>query len=61
MKKNVFAICDLETEYAVNFMEYLNRRKSLPFEIQAFTSVETLTAYAEKTCTQMRPGTVQSQ
>ena len=46
MKKNVFAICDLETEYAVNFMEYLNRRKSLPFEIQAFTSVETLTAYA---------------
>ena len=48
MKKNVFAICDLETEYAVNFMEYLNRRKSLPFEIQAFTSVETLTAYAEK-------------
>ena len=35
-------------QYAVNFMEYLNRRKSLPFEIQAFTSVETLTAYAEK-------------
>lgn len=48
MRKNVFAICDLETEYAVNFMEYLNRKKSIPFEIQAFTSVDTLLAYAEK-------------
>ena len=46
MKRNIFAVCDLEVEYAVNFMEYLNRRKNLPFEIQAFTSVESLGNFA---------------
>ena len=29
----VFAVCDVETDYAIRFMEYLNRR-NLPFEIQ---------------------------
>ena len=24
MKKNIFAVCDLEAEYACNFMDYLN-------------------------------------
>ena len=38
----VFAICDLETEYAIRFMEYLNRRE-LPFEVQMFTA--TLAAF----------------
>lgn len=48
MKKQVFAVCDLEAEYARNFMDYLNQKKSIPFEIQAFTSVESFVAYAEK-------------
>lgn len=45
-KKNIFAVCDLEVEYAYNFMEYLNQRRNLPFEVQAFTSAEILCEYA---------------
>ena len=37
MKKSIFAVCDLEVDYAFNFMDYLNQKKNLPFEIQAFT------------------------
>lgn len=48
MKKNIFAVCDLEADYAYNFMEYLNQKKNIPFEIQAFTSVETLLAFGGK-------------
>ena len=44
--KNVFAICDPEIDYAVSFMEFLNRRRNLLFEVQAFTSVELLCEYA---------------
>ena len=46
MKRSIFAVCDLEASYAVNFMEFLNQKKNIPFEIQAFTSVETLISYA---------------
>lgn len=46
MKKNIFAVCDLEAEYAGNFMNYLNRKKNIPFEIQAFSNVKTLLEYA---------------
>ena len=49
MKKQIFAVCDLEAEYARNFMEYLNRKNNLPFEVQAFTSVESLISYAKET------------
>ena len=48
MKKNIFAICDLEADYARSFAQYLSRRKNLPFEIQAFTSSQALEAFAEK-------------
>ena len=44
----VFAICDLETDYAVRFMEYLNLRK-LPFDVRMFTSTGPLLELAEKT------------
>ena len=44
---SVFAVCDVETEYAVRFMEFLNRR-NLPFEVQMYTSVEALCEYAKK-------------
>ena len=48
MKKNIFAVCDLEVDYAHNFMEYLNQKRSIPFEIQAFTSVEKLASFTRK-------------
>ena len=49
MRQNIMALCDLETAYAVNFMEYVNRRSgNIPFEIHAFTSVAQLKAFAEK-------------
>ena len=46
-KKNIFAVCDTEIEYAYNFMEYLMQKKNIPFEIQAFTSPEVLIDYAK--------------
>ena len=49
MKKNIFAVCDLEVEYALNFMDYLNQKKNIPFEIQAFTTVDSLIAYGKRT------------
>lgn len=48
MKKAIFAVCDPEKEYAHNFMEYLNQRQSHPYEVQAFSSVETLVEYGKK-------------
>ena len=36
-------------DYALNFMDYMNRKKNIPFEIQAFTSVENLIAYGKQT------------
>jgi hypothetical protein len=44
--RNVLAVCDVERDYARRFMEYLNQRRKLPFEIQAFTSAASLLAYA---------------
>ena len=47
MKKNIFAVCDLEASYAVNLTDYLNERKMTPFEVQAFTNVESLVRYGK--------------
>lgn len=49
MKRNIFAVCDLEVDYALNFMDYLNKKKNIPFEIQAFTAVENLIDYGKDT------------
>lgn len=49
MRKNIFAVCDLEVDYACNFMEYLTRKKNIPFEIRAFTTVDALCSFGEKT------------
>ncbi len=46
MKKKVFAICDLEASYACNLSEYLNGKKAMPFEVQAFTNAESLQKFA---------------
>lgn len=48
MKKHIFAICDPETEYARNFMDYLNKKNNLPFEVQAFTGPDSLIAYGKE-------------
>lgn len=48
MKKNVIAVCDSDAEYACNFAEYLNSRKKLPFQAEAFTNAGTLCDYAGK-------------
>lgn len=47
-RKNIFAICDGEEKYAVNFVEYANRRSNLPFEYQVFTSMESLGAFSKE-------------
>lgn len=47
-RRNIFAVCDLETEYARNFMEYMNRKRNIPFEVQAFTNVEALEAFCRE-------------
>ena len=47
MQKNILAVCDMEEEYACNFVEYINQKRSIPFEVQAFTNVEKLTEFCE--------------
>ncbi|MDO5344744.1 MAG: hypothetical protein Q4E91_03260 [Lachnospiraceae bacterium] len=47
MKKSIFAVCDLEASYACNLSEYMNERKNTPFEVQAFTNLESLGKFTE--------------
>ena len=46
MKKSIFAVCDLEASYARSLAEYMNERRRTSFEVQAFTSLESLEAFA---------------
>lgn len=48
MKKSILAICDVEKSYAYHFMEYINQKRSIPFEIQAFTNTGSLLEYASR-------------
>ena len=48
MKKKIFAVCDLDASYACSLMDYLNGKKTTPFEVQAFTNIESLQAYARE-------------
>lgn len=48
MKKQKFAILDMEETYAYNLMEYLSERQSMSFETLVFGSVENLRAYTEQ-------------
>lgn len=47
-ERNIFAVCDLEVDYAYHFMEYMSRKKSIPFEIRVFTSPETFIEYVKE-------------
>ena len=46
MKKQIFAICDLEEAYVVRLADYLNSRGLLPYQVLAFTNLESLREYA---------------
>ena len=48
VSKAVFAICDSESMYIYNLMEYVHSRKGEEFEVQAFTGVESLCACAKQ-------------
>ena len=47
MKKKVFAICDLEEAYVVRLADYLNRKGMMPYQVLAFTNLDSLGQYAE--------------
>lgn len=44
--KKIFAICDLDERYVVRLTSYLNEKKMTPFEILAFTSLDSLVEFA---------------
>ncbi|MCD8023114.1 MAG: hypothetical protein LUF30_09145, partial [Lachnospiraceae bacterium] len=46
MGKNILAVCDVDASYARNFTEYQNEKNRTPFEVQAFTNVESLEKFA---------------
>lgn len=48
MRKQKFAIFDLETSYACNLMEYMAERQSVPFETLVFSSMESLERYTKE-------------
>lgn len=48
MKKQKFAILDMEDTYAQNLMEYLAERQSIPFDTLVFDSVESLGLYTQR-------------
>ena len=45
MRKQILALMDSEEPYAIRFMEHVNRKKTTPFEVHAFTSRERLEEY----------------
>ena len=40
--RSIFAVCDLEAAYACNFVEYIQHKKNIPFEVRAFTGTAPL-------------------
>ena len=43
---HVLALCDSETEYAYQLVEYFSNKKGFPFQMQLFTSEKTLKEYS---------------
>ena len=43
---HVLAVCDSETEYAYQLVDYFSNKKGFPFQVQLFTSPKTLIEYA---------------
>jgi len=47
-ERDIFAICDLEVEYAYHFMEFISKKKSIPLEIRVFTNVQALLDFLQE-------------
>lgn len=47
-ERDIFAVCDLEVDYAYHFMEYLSRKKNIPFEVRVFTSPRTFLEFVRE-------------
>ena len=43
---HILAVCDSETEYAYQLVDYLSHKKGFPFQVQLFTSERTLKEYS---------------
>ena len=37
-ERNIFAVCELDVDYAYHFMEYLSKKKKIPIVVRKFTS-----------------------
>ncbi len=48
MRRSVMAIVDREESYAAGFMDYVNRRNSIPFEVRAFSDADRLKECLER-------------
>lgn len=48
MKKLNFAICDLEASYACRLMNYITEKQNIPFEILAFSGIESLREFTQE-------------
>ena len=46
-ERNIFAVCDLDVDYAYHFMEYLSKKKNIPFEVRVFTSAVSFQEYVK--------------
>ena len=44
---HILAVCDSETEYAYQLVDYLSHKKGFPFRVQLFTSEKTLKEYSQ--------------
>lgn len=53
MKRNILAICDPEAMYAYNLMEYIHGRQGNEFEVQVFTSADSLLDYVKENKVEM--------
>ena len=42
----ILAVCDSEIAYAYQMVNYLTNKKNFPFQVQLFTSNQTLSEYA---------------
>ena len=47
MTKSILVVCDLEKGYAESLMDFLNVRRSVPFEIHAFSEMNLFMEYAK--------------
>ncbi|MBQ3104254.1 MAG: hypothetical protein IJC59_00105 [Lachnospiraceae bacterium] len=45
---HILAVCDSEAGYACQLVDYLTTKQSFPFQVQVFTSPQTLEEYAAK-------------